>query len=69
MIFKVLYQENLYEVPVREHTKVLYIKGESTREVRQKLADRKINIEYVQPLDEAHLEYEQKNEDFKVLEI
>lgn len=69
MIFKVLYQENLYEVPVREHTKAFYIKGESAREVRQKLADKEINIEYVQLLGGPHLEYEQKNENFTVLEI
>jgi DNA-dependent RNA polymerase auxiliary subunit epsilon len=69
MIFKVYYQEDLYDVPIRENTKVLYFHAESTREVRRKLADRTINIEYVQLLDPSHLEYEQKNEDFKVLEI
>ncbi|TXK88049.1 DUF1447 family protein, partial [Parageobacillus sp. SY1] len=39
------------------------------REVRQKLQGHTMNIEYIQPLEGAHLEYEKKNPDFKVLEI
>jgi DNA-dependent RNA polymerase auxiliary subunit epsilon len=69
MIFKVYYQESSHEVPVREKTNVLYIEGESERDVRQKLKERPINIEFVQPLTGAYLEYEQQSEDFKVLEI
>jgi DNA-dependent RNA polymerase auxiliary subunit epsilon len=69
MIFKVFYQENPDEVPVREKTKTLYIEADSEREVRQKLQGRTMNIEYIQPLEGAHLEYEKKNPDFKVLEI
>ncbi|MFC3884279.1 DNA-dependent RNA polymerase subunit epsilon [Bacillus songklensis] len=69
MIFKVYYQESLYEVPVREKTNVLYIEGESERDVRLKLKERLINIEFVQALTGAYLEYEQQSEDFKVLEI
>jgi DNA-dependent RNA polymerase auxiliary subunit epsilon len=69
MIFKVFYQENPDEVPVREKTKTLYIEAESEREVRQKLRGRTMNIKYTQPLEGAHLEYEKKNPDFKVLEI
>mgnify|MGYP001301396178 CR=1 FL=1 len=69
MIYKVLYQENPEEVPVREQTKSLYIEAENVREVREKLADRNINIEYVQPLSEAHLAYEQQSEDFKIEKV
>lgn len=69
MIFKVFYQENLDEVPVREKTNTLYIKAESEREVRQKLKNRAINIEYIQPLEGAHLEYEKQSPNFNVLEI
>jgi DNA-dependent RNA polymerase auxiliary subunit epsilon len=69
MIFKVFYQENVHEVPVREKTKTLYIQAESVREVYSKLADKKINIEYIQEIKGAHLEYEQQNENYKVLEI
>jgi DNA-dependent RNA polymerase auxiliary subunit epsilon len=69
MIFKVFYQESIDQVPVREKTKTFYIEGESERDVRSKLADRKINIEFIQPVTGAFLEYEQQKEDFKVLEI
>ena len=66
MIFKILYQETLTEVPVRERTNSIYIKAKSEREVRQLLKDRKYNIEYIQPLREAHLEYEKLSENFTV---
>lgn len=66
MIYKVLYQELENEVPSRERTKSLYIEAESVREVRKKLSDRNYNIEYIQELDEAHLNYEKQSEDFKL---
>ncbi|MFC4320351.1 DNA-dependent RNA polymerase subunit epsilon [Litchfieldia salsa] len=69
MIFKVYFQEQANEVPVRENTKTVYLEAESERDVRIKLADRKINIEYIQKVENAHLEYEQQNEDYNVLEI
>lgn len=69
MIFKVYYQESKTQVPVRENTKSLYIEGESVRDVRRKLADTPYNIEFITPLEGASLEYEQQQEDFKVLEI
>jgi DNA-dependent RNA polymerase auxiliary subunit epsilon len=68
MIFKVYYQENIKEVPVRENTKTLFIKGESVRDVRSKIADRGYNVEFVQEVKGAHLNYELQNEDYKVLE-
>jgi DNA-dependent RNA polymerase auxiliary subunit epsilon len=68
MIFKVYYQENLKEVPVRENTKTLFIEGESVRDVRSKIADRGYNVEFVEEVKGAHLKYELQNEDYKVLE-
>lgn len=64
MIFKVLYQESIHETPVREHTKSLYLKAESIRDVRNKLADHNYNIEFIQQLDGAHLEYEKRSDNF-----
>lgn len=66
MIFKVFYQDNANEVPVRENTKSIYVEAESEREVRSKLKDRAIMIEFVQLLEGAHLEYEQASENYKV---
>ncbi|WP_181348979.1 DNA-dependent RNA polymerase subunit epsilon [Thalassobacillus sp. CUG 92003] len=66
MIYKVLYQELPNEVPVRERTKSMYVEAESERSVREKLANSGINIEFIQVLDEDHLNYEQQSEDFKV---
>ncbi len=69
MIFKVYYQETINEIPVREKTKSFFIQAESVRDVYSKIADRGYNVEYIQEVKGAYLEYEQKNEDFKVLEI
>ncbi|WP_373895879.1 DNA-dependent RNA polymerase subunit epsilon [Virgibacillus natechei] len=64
MIYKVLFQELPNEVPVRERTKSLYVEAESEREVRNKLSNRELNIEYIHVLDEAHLNYEKQSEHF-----
>lgn len=69
MIFKVYYQESSKQVAVRENTKTLYLEAESELDVRKKLAHKAFNIEYVQAVTGAFLDYEQKNEDYKVLEI
>ena len=69
MIYKVYYQDLMSEVPVREKTKTIYVEADSVREVRNKLKERKYNIEFVTPVDKAYLEYEKENEDFKVLEL
>ena len=66
MIFKVLYQESLDTAPVREHTKSLYLEAESEKDVRKKLTDRAYNIELIQKLEGAHLEYEKNSEDFEL---
>lgn len=64
MIYKVFFQEIKTEVPVRERTKTIYVEAESERDVRSKLAEKKYNIEFIQKLDEAHLEYEKRSENF-----
>ncbi|WP_138415111.1 DNA-dependent RNA polymerase subunit epsilon [Aquibacillus sediminis] len=66
MIYKVLYQELPNEVPVRERTCSLYFEAKSERDVREQLSDRNINIEHIQLLNEAHLNYEKQSEDFVV---
>jgi len=69
MIFKVYFQDSKLEVPVREHTRTIYVKGISERDVRTKLAEKPYNIEFITAVNGAFLEYEQQNEDFTVLEI
>ncbi|MCM3321881.1 DNA-dependent RNA polymerase subunit epsilon [Cytobacillus kochii] len=69
MLFKVYYQESAKEVPVREHTKTVYVEGKNERDVRTKLKTRSINIEFVTAVEGDYLAYEQDHQDFKVLEI
>jgi DNA-dependent RNA polymerase auxiliary subunit epsilon len=69
MIYKIYYQENVHEVPVRENTKVMYIEASSEREVRKKLHGRPYNVEYIQVLEGNHLEYEQASPNYKVESI
>ncbi|SDJ75483.1 DNA-dependent RNA polymerase subunit epsilon [Sediminibacillus albus] len=66
MVYKVLYQELPREVPVRERTKSLYFEADTERDVRRVLANRNINIEFIQQLDEPHLNYEKQSPDFEV---
>ncbi|WP_088005828.1 DNA-dependent RNA polymerase subunit epsilon [Indiicoccus explosivorum] len=66
MIFKVYYQPNRSEVPVRENTRSLYVEASNEREVRHHLKGRDMNIEYVQLLEGNHLEYEQANANYEV---
>ena len=66
MIYKVYYQENMNEIPVRENTKSLYVEATSEREVREYLKDRNYNIELVQLLEGAYLEYEQNSPNFRL---
>jgi DNA-dependent RNA polymerase auxiliary subunit epsilon len=66
MIFKVYFQENIFEAPVRERTKTMYLEGKTEQDVRKKISDRKYNIEFVQQVSGAHLEYEQQSETYKL---
>jgi DNA-dependent RNA polymerase auxiliary subunit epsilon len=67
-MFKVFYQENPNEPPVRERTKTFFVEAESEREVREKLKGRSINIEYIQPISGPFYEFEKQSENFSVLE-
>ncbi|RYM04619.1 DUF1447 family protein [Sporolactobacillus sp. THM7-7] len=69
MIFKVLYQENRDEAPVREKTETLYLEAESVRDIRKKYVDKPYNIEFIQPLTGKFLEYEKNSPDFKLEKI
>ncbi len=70
MIFKVTYQDSLTEVPRRESTNTMYVQAENKREVRAHLENETpYLVEFIQPLEGAHLEYEQQNPDFKVVEL
>ncbi|MFC7685574.1 DNA-dependent RNA polymerase subunit epsilon [Ureibacillus sp. GCM10028918] len=66
MIYKVYYQDNAQEVPVRENTKSLYLEAASEREVRSYLKDRNYNIEYIQLLEGNYLEYEKNSPNFQL---
>lgn len=66
MIFKVYFQENKFDAPVREHTKTIYLEAENEGDVRNKLADRTYNIELIQSVTGAFLEYEQQSENYKL---
>jgi DNA-dependent RNA polymerase auxiliary subunit epsilon len=66
MIFKVYFQENKFEAPVRERTKTVYLEAECESEVRKRLADRNYNIEFVQQVTGAFLDYEKQAENYKL---
>ena len=67
-VFKVFYQENA-EIPVRENTQVVYVEADGVPAVRKYLDDRNYNVELVQELSEAYLEFEKQSEDFKVEKV
>ncbi|CAG9619887.1 DNA-dependent RNA polymerase subunit epsilon [Sutcliffiella rhizosphaerae] len=69
MIFKVYYQEDITEAPVREKTEALYVEASAVYEVRRKLYDKPYNIEFIQEVSGNFYEYEKQSENFKVLEI
>ena len=69
MIYKVYYQENAAQVPIRENTKQLYIEADSERSVREKLKDRNYNIELIQLLEGQHLEYEKASSHFEIEQV
>ncbi len=69
MIYKVYYQENSSQVPIRENTKSIYIEADSERSVREKLKNRDYNIELIQLLEGQHLEYEQASPHFELEQV
>lgn len=70
MIYKVLYQPNPQENPKRESTKSLYLNANTEAEVRDLIRDNtSYTVEYIQPIAGKHLEFEQKEPDFKITEF
>ena len=69
MIYKIYYQENVLEVPVRENTQCMYIEANSEKEVRELLKGRNYNLEYIQLLEGKHLEYEQASQHFELEQV
>ncbi len=69
MIFKVLFQEDVTEAPVRVRTQTIYMEASSQVDVRKKLASKNYNIELIQELSDSHLEYEKKQPYFTITEI
>ena len=69
MIYKIYYQENVLEVPVRENTQCMYIEADSEKEVRELLKGRNYNLEYIQLLEGKHLEYEQASQHFELEQV
>ncbi len=70
LIYKVLYQTSELDNPRREFTHSLYMDAASSIEVRQAVENNtNYEIEFIQELDEKHLEYEQKNPEFKLTEF
>lgn len=70
MIFKVTYQPAKFDAPNRENTESLYVEA-SDIVIARRLVEQNTpyNIEFIQPLEGNHLEYEQKNPDFKITEF
>lgn len=68
MYFKVSYQEDPSQVPLRETTKTLFLEAENKVEVRKILAEHTpYNVQYIQEIAGAHLEYEKENNpDFEI---
>ncbi|HCN60897.1 MULTISPECIES: RNA polymerase epsilon subunit [Mammaliicoccus] len=65
-VFKVFFQEDKSEVIVRESTQTKYFEGQTEEQVRRYLTDRNYNIEFVQKLEGAHLDYEKQSDHFNV---
>ncbi|MBM6617608.1 DNA-dependent RNA polymerase subunit epsilon [Bacillus suaedaesalsae] len=66
MIFKVFFQEDIFQAPVREHTKTMYVEADNEGDVRTKLAERPYNIEFIQSVTGAYLDYEKQSENYKL---
>ncbi|CAD2079569.1 DNA-dependent RNA polymerase subunit epsilon [Jeotgalicoccus meleagridis] len=69
-VFKVFFQEDLNTRIIREDTQICYIEANTEEEVRKSMKDSNRNIEFIQALSPAHLEYEQNNnDDFEIESI
>ena len=69
-VFKVFFQEDLNRRIIREDTQICYIEANTEEEVLKSMKDSNRNIEFIQALSPAHLEYEQNNnDDFEIESI
>ena len=70
LIYKVLFQADKTQSPLREATKSIYLEADSAVEARQLVEDNTpYNLEFVQELSGKHLAFEQESEDFKLTEF
>ena len=67
--FKVFYQENNKEIPVRENTKSMFIESSDKPSVLRYLESKNYNVEYVQEMTEEYLNFKKKSSDFKMVKI
>ena len=67
MTFKVYYQPDATNRPVRENTQSLYIEADSEAQALLLVEENTdYNIEFVEQLDDKALEYEKQNPNFKI---
>lgn len=70
MIYKVYYQEDKKFSPQREKTQSLYIESDSPITARRLITEHtNYNIEFIQPLEGNHLDYEKEHTDFELVEF
>ena len=68
-IYKVFYQENKFEIPVRENTQVKYIEAKDKPSVIKYLEEKEYNVEHIQELSGNYLEVEKESADYKLEKI
>ena len=70
MIFKVYYQPTKNVSPRRERTKSLYLDASSEVQARSLVEEQtEYNIEYIEQLDDATLDYERQSENYLLTEF
>lgn len=70
MVFKIYYQETKSQNPKRENTKVMYVESASLADVRHDVETKTThNIEFIEELSAAALEYEQQSVNFAMTEL
>lgn len=71
MTFKVYYQPSKKSNPKRENTHVMYFEAKDEVEARHLVETHfpECNVEFIEALDEATLEYEKQSVNFKFTEF
>ncbi|OQQ85216.1 DNA-directed RNA polymerase subunit epsilon [Ligilactobacillus salivarius] len=71
MTFKVYYQPSKKSNPKRENTHVMYFEAKDEVEARHLVETHfsEYNVEFIEALDEATLEYEKQSVNFKLTEF